>query len=272
MDLFNSVVRGFVGGLGLLFGGAGPFLSLAAVSILTGIALLWAFRKTSDQAALRRTKKKLQAYLLELRLYGDDLSLVWQAQKNLLLENMRYLRLMMRPALAVLLPVVILLIHLDAFYGMTPLQVGEPAVVTIQASRPIGPETEPPRLEAPAEITVETPAVRALEPSQFSWRIRPLQEVDGRLRFAWEGREWEKTIAAGDRPRYLSVRRVRSWMDSFLYPGEDRLALDGIEWVEVRYPPSSISLAGVELHWLIWFFVISMASAFALKGRFKVEL
>ena len=46
---------------------------LVAVSIAAGIAMVWGFGRVSNQNALRRAKKRMQAHLLELRLFGDDL-------------------------------------------------------------------------------------------------------------------------------------------------------------------------------------------------------
>ena len=71
--------------------------------------MLWVFARVSNQDAIRRTKKRLQAYLLELRLFGDEPALLWKSQKDLLRTNVRYLSLMLGPALILTVPVVILL-------------------------------------------------------------------------------------------------------------------------------------------------------------------
>jgi uncharacterized membrane protein (DUF106 family) len=272
VDLFNRALRLLTIGLASIFGGAHPFWSLTVISVLVGIGMLVVFRHTSNQEAILRAKQRLQAHLLELRLYGDDLLLVWKAQKSLLAANFRYVGLMLVPALYLTVPLLILLVHLDSVYGLAPLPVGEPAVVTVQWAVPFGENMEAPRLEAPPEVSIETPAVRAIGPAQFSWRIRASQPVNGSLRFSWNGETWEKTIHAGGGTPYLSVRRVSGFWDVLRYPGEDRLAAESPAWVEIRYPARSTELAGVEIHWLIWFFVVSMAGAYALKGYFKVTL
>ena len=272
VDWWNRALRTLIGGYGSLFGELHPFVSLTVLSVLVGVGMLWVFARVSNQDAIRRTKKRLQAYLLELRLFGDEPALLWKSQKDLLRANIHYLSLMLRPALILTVPVVILLFHLDGVYGLAPLPVGEPAVVTVQAIGQISSNTAAPRLVASAGFTVETPAVRVLEESQFSWRIRPLREAAGELRFNWNGAEWEKTIASGEGSQYLSSRRVRSWLDALWNPGEDRLRGPRVEWVEVRYPPAAIEIAGIEIHWLIWFLVISVLSAYLLKGYFNVAV
>jgi uncharacterized membrane protein (DUF106 family) len=42
--------------------------------------------------------------------------------------------------------------------------------------------------------------------------------------------------------------------------------------VEVRYPGSEIDAFGLQLHWLVWFLLISIVAAYALKGVFGVTV
>jgi len=42
--------------------------------------------------------------------------------------------------------------------------------------------------------------------------------------------------------------------------------------IAVTCPEASIRALGISLHWLVWFFVLSMAFAFALRKRFGVVL
>ena len=270
MDFFNLVLRTVIGGICGLGVGLHPMIGMTIISVLTGIGMLWVFGKTSNQAAIATTKKRLQAYLLEMRLFGDDIALVFGAQKKLIFGNFRYIGLMMKPMIFLTAPLLLLLIHMDAFYGATPLAIGEPAVVTLQASGRFGTNAAVPELEAPAGIRVETPGVRVMESGQMSWRIRAEQPVEGDLRFRWGGKEWTKSVAAGDPFRYLSIRRVTGLWDALWYAGEARLAQGEVEWIEIRYPSAEVPFAGIKLHWLIWFFVISMVAAYGLKGYFGV--
>jgi len=228
---------------------------LILTSIAAGVALLWVFSKTSNQPAIRATKKRLQARLLELRLYADDPRVVFQAQKYLLLENLRYFLLMLRPALFATLPMVLLLVVLEGFYGHRALMPGEAAIVTVQMRTPL-PDGPAPRLLAPDGVKVETPAVRDLDERQVSWRIRAEQSVNGQLRLLVAGRE-------------LRVRLSPEWL---LYLGEAPLDGDTVEWIEIGYPPGEVSIFGLRMHWLIWFLVISMAAALLLKGKFRVTV
>lgn len=241
---------------------------LLIISVLSGVALLWVFSKTSNQKAIRETKKRLQARLLELRLYADDPKVVFRAQRALFGHNARYFLLMLRPAVFATIPMVVLLIALDAYYGKRPIAPGEESVVTVQWNGEL-PQSEP-RLETPEGITVVTPAVRIPDEGQASWRIRADREVQGEL--VLSGGEVTKKIVAGAGVHNLMSRRVRSLVLWPLFFGESPISGDAIDWIEVEYPPAEVRMFGLETHWLVWWLVISMVTAFLLKGKFKVTI
>ena len=273
MDWLNAILRVVIGGVATTPADLHPLVGLTLLSVAVGLLMLWVFGKVSNQDRILATKKLVQAYLLELRLYGDDPGLIWKSQSALILANFRYMGLMLMPAVYLTIPVVILLFHLDAFYGMKPLPVGESAVVTVQVNGAVTPDTPPPTLQPPPGVRVETPAVRAVEPGQFSWRIRPEQAVSGALRFDWgKNGSWEKSIAAGEERQLLSVRRVGTWYETAWNPAEDRIDAPSVAWVEILYPAATIEWAGIDLHWLIWFLVLSIVPAYLLKDYFGVAL
>jgi hypothetical protein len=246
-----------------------PGTGLAVLSVLSGVAMLWVVQKTSNQARIRQAKRLVQAHLLELRIYRDEPGVMWRAQKSLLGANLRYLALMLQPALVMGVPFAILLVHLDAFYGRAPLPVGAEAIVTMGTH---GTSADVPELQAPAGVTVESPGVRALDVDEVSWRIRPHTPVSGVLHIRMKGASVEKDIEAGTGPRFVAGRKVSSLWDAVWHPDEAPIAAPNVEWVEVRYPSATVEWLGIRLHWLIWFVVISMLSALLLKKRFHVTL
>ena len=255
-----------------LFGDAHPLVSLAPLSIAVGLLMLLVFKITSDQKAIEQAKKKMQAYLLELRLYGDDPSLIFKTQGCLLASNMRYLGLMCKPALILTVPMVLLLVHMDAVYGIQPLRAGQTAIVTVQAAGRLAATAAAPRMDAPDVIAIDTPAVRAFSEGQFSWRIRGIGDGDGVLQFDWDGRKWTKDILSGDVVGYASHTRTASFWETFLYAGESRLDTPDISWVSISYSAAEIETGSWHLHWLIWFLAISIVAAYSLKGFFGVNV
>ena len=159
--------------------GAGALWSLGLVSVFAGVAMVYVFRRWSDQDALRGTANRMLAHLMEFRLFIDEPTLVMRAQRELLVENWRLLRLLARPSLILILPSFVLLAQLDACYGRAPLRIGHPAVVTVQVKDLGTAEVAGILLKAPAAIRVETRAVRVPRLNQISWRIRPIASASG---------------------------------------------------------------------------------------------
>jgi hypothetical protein len=218
--------------------------SLAAVSVLWGVGAFWVFRRFSDRPALRTVRKRLYAHLLEIRLYSEEPALVWGAQKALIADNFRFLRLTALPLAIMALPFAFLYGPLDSIYGWGPIEPAHSAVVTVQLSRDPGANVS---LVTPPGIAVETPPVRDYDERQISWRIRALMPVRGTLRLEISGApDALRSIVAG-RPG-LSFH----WR---------RESAPGIVWIEVDYPGTNVAIAGLSLPWLAWFLIISTVSA-----------
>jgi len=233
--------------------------SLVPISILSGIGMLLVFRRASDQVAVRRAKSLVTAHLLEFRLFMDEPRLILKAQRDLIVANARFMKLMLRPLVVLVLPMALLLAAMEAFYGHAPLRVGDPAIVTAQMNHADISLV----LKAPDGIAVETPPVRVAADRQVSWRIRPLRPTNAELEVVCPDRAIAKSISAGSGIRYLSERRG-SLANLLLRPTETPLSDSEIDWIEVRYPTASI----LGLHWLMWFFGISAVTALALRRKF----
>jgi hypothetical protein len=271
MDVFNNLINSLLAAYAAALGWAPAAAGFAGIAAATGIAMLLVFRKLSDQKRIAAAKRQVQAHLLELRLFRDEPGVMWRAQGSLIKHNLRYLGLMLQPALVMAVPLTILLVHLDGFYGRAPLAVGRPAIVTLAMSRPLDAAAPPPALIAPAAIEVETPAVRALDLNQVSWRIRPLKPVSGKLEFVVDGRTVVKDIEAGPGARFVSGRRVSSAFEALWHPDEPRIAAPGVNWIEVQHPESSMRLFGLAMDWMAWFAILGMAVALLLKKPLRVK-
>lgn len=274
METIRTVTTFLFSGALAPFGGHPAMLSLVPLGLVMGAATLLFVKWTSNQDAIRATKARLSAYLYEMRLFPDEPLLIWKAQMGLLAANARYLGMMLVPVLAMAVPMVPIFAELECFYGHAPLARGQEAIVTMQMKAGGGQGSAAPALLAPAGFAVESPAIQIEGDRQFSWRIRALRAASGDMRFVFPGQTAgsaiTKSVEAGAGPSYLSTRRVSSALDLVLYPAESRLPQGGIEWIEIRYPEATVHALGLDLHWLIWLFLLSMVSALILKKRFKV--
>jgi hypothetical protein len=240
--------------------GVTALVSLIPISILAGIGMLLVFRHASDQAAVRRAKSLAQAHLLEFRLFLDEPGLILRAQRDLIVANLRFMKLMLWPVLWLAVPMALLLGVLEGWYGHAPLPVGRSAIVTAQLN-----DAEVPlALKVSGEVAVETPPVHVPAERQVSWRIKPLEATSAGLEFVRDGREFRKSLSAGAGMHFISERRG-SLASFLLNPCELPLSDREIGWIAVHYPSASI----LGFHWLIWFFAISAITALALRRRFR---
>ena len=218
-------------------------LTLAVICILWGLLAFWVFRRFTDRAALRIVRKRLYARLMEIRLFAEEPSLVWKAQKAVVAENLRFLALIWKPVLILGVPFALLYSPLDSIYGWAPLPVGRSALVTLQLG---GSGDTQPILRTPSGIVVETAAVRIVRERQVIWRIRPLASTRGDLSIQGPDGGKARGIEAGEPDLSFHHRRE---------------PVSGAAWMEVDYPPALVKIAGLSLNWLIWFVIFSTASA-----------
>lgn len=250
-----------------------PLLSLSAIALVTAMALLLAVRYTSDQARIAAVKRDIRAGLFEIRLFNDDLRAILRAQGEILRHNLTYLRLSAVPLLWVLVPLTLLMGQLQAYYGYDGLHPGTTALVKVQVADGTG-ERPDVRLAAPAGVRIETPAVWIPSLREAAWRIAAEQPGEHALTLAVDGAAATKRVRVGDdlarRSPYRLEPGVLNWI---LYPAEPALPGDGaIRSIEVTYPARAIRVLGWELHWMVVFFVLTLAFAFFLRGAFGVVL
>ncbi|MFL6354529.1 MAG: hypothetical protein ACJ74Z_22135 [Bryobacteraceae bacterium] len=241
--------------------GAEALWTLALVSALAGLTMLYVFRHWSDQDALRATTNRMLAHFMEFRLFVDEPPLVIRAQRDLFFENWHLLKLLARPSLILIVPSIILFTQMDACYSRAPLRIGEAAVITVQLKNFADATTSPIVLKAPATIRVESPGVRVEGANQISWRIRPIAALSGRLEVIGPERAVTKSIVAGEGLHYVAERRVSSLPAFLLHLNEPPLLDSSIASIDVFYAPATI----LHLHWLVWFLAVSCTAAIVVS-------
>jgi len=152
--------------------------TLAPLSALCGIVTAFVFRRFGARGT-RRTVNRILAHVMELRLFLDEPRLVWNAQRDLLRENLRLFGQIAVPSLIAAPLLGLAMWQADAVYGRAPLRAGDAVVVTAHVKAG---DLAAVQLEAPADVTIETPGVRIPRLHEVSWRIRPLRPFSGRLR------------------------------------------------------------------------------------------
>ena len=214
MGIVNWIIDAILLGVHAVFSIAPPLVGLTILSAVVGVAMLWGFGKTSNQQRMKQVKRRVQAGLLELRVFVDEPVISLRAQKSLMAANLNYLALALRPALWMAVPVGLLLIHLASFYDRAPLPLSAPALVTMRMSADMAESTAPPELVVPPNVQILGPPVRVLADKEVSWRIVPLSRVSDKLQFRFNGQSAWISIEAGGPQRYIPGTKVASAWDS----------------------------------------------------------
>jgi len=275
VSLFNTVLT-FL--FGLVYGTLkwlGPFWSLVGISWLGGILMVWIFGKVSNQDAIQRTRERLSAELIALRLFKDDLRVFFGIQYQVLVWTLRYLRHSLVPMLILMVPTILILIQLNLHYAVRPLGIGETSLVKVKLRDPAaldrGTEIT---LQAPPSLKIETQGVRIGELKEIAWRIRGISTGrfdlivnDGKTSVT------KKVAVGGPLEGVSSLRTGAHWLTNLLYPGEAPIPnKSAIESIEILYPELAIPFLGWRMNWLILFFVLSLVFGYTFKGALGVQI
>ncbi len=277
MTVFLSVLSRMFDGLFYPFRAASPWLPLALLSFLAGLFMLAVFRFTSNQAAIRRVKDRMQAHLLEVRLFSDQLSVVLHAYGRILRWTLAYLSHTLVPLAVMTVPLALLLIQMDFRFGHEALRPRALFLLKVLASGDVSLENAALRL--PDGLVLTAPALHIVHPlenrHEVNWRLEAQRAGDFSVDVVLAGKTFSKKVIVVDTARTvrLSPARVRpDWMELLLESSEPPLPSDSpLHHILVVYPQRSFLLGRWELHWLVPFFVFSLVAAFALKGVFHTE-
>ena len=132
MSFVNAALRAVIDVALSPFRGLHPLIGLTVVSLLTAAAMLFVFKRTSDQARLAAVKRSIHAALFEIRLFNDDLRAIMRAQLEILRHNATYLRLSLVPMLWVIVPLVLLVAQLQFHYGYAAIEPGDRVLLKVQ--------------------------------------------------------------------------------------------------------------------------------------------
>lgn len=266
MEIVGRIFGGLFDVLLLPFSALSPGWSLFAISMVLGVLMLLAFKWIGEPAELELGKNRMQAHLMEMRLFDREPRLVFKAMGQLFWWNFRFFLATLKPMLVATAPMILLFVQMDHFYGYRPLHPGETTVVTAKL------EDFEPALAGAVElratddvVEVQTPPVRSPARRLVSWRIRGLQEGQSQLELRVGEDTVTKSVTVGHELRKVSRRRVSNGRDLLLHPIEDPMDAGPVRFVELDYPAIEIEWLGYRTHWLVWLFFVSLFGALIVR-------
>lgn len=255
-----------------------PLLLVLAISIVIGLLMVIVFRCTSDQKAIGRAKDQLKAHLLAVRLFQDQLPVVMRAYGRILRGTGSYLRLAFTPFLIAILPITLLIVQLDRYFGWLPLRPTQTFLVEARVDDPNA--FSDAALQLPPELASSAPAVHIAKDKdkekdkEVVWRVVAEREGKYEIQIAAAGQSISKqVVVAPGLARISPVRLKDNFWERIFTSGEPALADNSpIQSITVSYPPRIIGFAWMEWNWIVLFFVVSLLAGFIFKTVLGIQV
>jgi hypothetical protein len=140
---------------------------LILCAAIYGAVAAWVFRRTTDPQKMLLTVNRILAHIMEFRLFIDEPSLIWRAQKAALRENVSLLRQLAIPCLIMAVP----LIPLSRQFDHVPLKPGDTTIMTAHTDN----------VPCFTGLLIETPPVHVRRTGEVIWRVRLVKPLKGPL-------------------------------------------------------------------------------------------
>ena len=242
------------------------------ISFVAGVLFLLAYGAVSNQKKLKQVKSKIAAALLEVVLYRHNLRALLAAQRDLLVNGVRYFLLAVPPILILIVPCLLLLANLNMRFGARALNPGESALLSVQLKdRKVLYRTS---LAAPEGVLV-SPPVRIAESEKIVWRVtaQTPQNSALKIRLGDSGSEFSADLLSGKTHKYVPTASYNAWWERLLYPDTSVAPASAlIESISLSYPEASTALFGLKMHWIAIFAIVSILSGILASRVFRVEI
>lgn len=265
----NILGRFLLAPIGILPG----WVSLTLLSALTGLILLVIFKHTSNQRAIERVKKTIQADLLAPKLFKDSLSVLLFSQVRIFRGCFVLFFLSIPSLLVMALPVTLLLVQMSLWYQTRPLLPEEETVITLKLRDNIESPWPQLSLDATDAFDMLIGPVRIVSEREVCWKIRTRNKGYHRMVFRVNQHSLEKELAVGKGfMRISTLRPGLHWSEILQNPVEKPFASDSpVQSIHIQYPRRPSRFSGTD-RWLIYFFIISLIFAFLLKSFLNVKI
>ncbi len=251
-----------------------PTVILWIISALMGVVMLLVWRYTSNQEAIADVRRKISAHLLASRLFKDDLSVTFRAQRQIIWQALRLLLHSIRPMLIMTVPFVLVMAQIGLRYEHRAVMPRQSVRVKATLKRADAVMKTGCELQLPGGITADPGDPCRVTPLRtVDWRLRPDNPGAYRLSFGSGSDIVEMPLIVGARFPHLSSIRGGSFFERLLYSAEPSIPESSVfESIEVYYPKRSTPIFGWDVHWLISLLVLSILFALIFKPFLKVHI
>lgn len=265
----------FIGDLVMLPFQGSPWMAMFAWSVLIALLAMLAFKFCSNPDAIARTRNRVFAYILEFRLFKDDVLGVFGIFGRVLVGTLAYMKHYLTPIAVMIVPIVLLLIQMSTWFDYRPLEPGETALLTVTLNPDADVLKTPVTLSPSEGIEVDTEALRIPAENQLVWRLKAVSPNSCEpLELEAAGETVGKVCCTGSGMKKLSSSRIKGgFLAQLAHPAEPALPDNTtISSIAIGYPRRELKIGNAGINWLVAVFVLSIVFGLALKPMFKVEL
>lgn len=247
-----------------------PLVQFLALALPVAILALLVYRYASDQKGIHAVKDRIKAYLLETRLFKDDLAVTLHAQGQILKNSVIYAGYALLPMLVMIVPILLLLVQVESRYAYRPLHPGESTIVEARVATALPVSEIQADLLVPRGLKVETPAMRVDDEQSILWRVRAEEAGDYVMRVRIGAREFSKHVRVGESGEVSPAIYCANDIRTLAYPLETALEPGStVSSIQMTYPRSRADFAGLSsASWIL--FAASLVFGFLLRGLFGV--
>jgi hypothetical protein len=273
MSYFFDIVTFLVGLVLTPFRRLPTIIGIALLALLTAVFALLIYKKFSNQEGITRTKKRIFGHFFGIYLFRDDLGRIIGQFGQVLGGVLRYLTYALPPLVLIIIPIGLLCIQMQLYYGYRTPEPGE----AVNSAAGFEPGANllalAPVLSAPSGLRVETPPVRIPAREETAWRLRVEKEGDYPLSFRAGETEFEFPLRADPvlDPIYPLAGR-ESFLHSLLYPGGPTVPGESpFRSIRIDYPARAVPFLWFETHWSIVYFILALVFGLLLKKPLRVD-
>jgi uncharacterized membrane protein (DUF106 family) len=275
MWVFNSIFGKIFEIIFFPFRKMNPWIGMILISFLTALLMLCVFRFTSNQQGIKNVKNKIKAHLLEFRLFKDSLNISLKAQGKILRYNLKYIGYSAKPLLVMIIPLILILIQLNLWFGYHSLAPGQKAILKAELEMNQSLLDTEFKIETSSGLVVETLPLRIEDKGEVNWGFQTKEAGIHELALTVNGQRIVKKVAVAQNllSKISPVKIRRNFIDEVFNPGEAPLPGNiPVKSIEINYPSRPMNLFGWRIHWIIVYFALSIIFGFAFKGIFRVEI
>ena len=269
VDAVHAAVHAIVALLLKPFSGMNPVWGLSIVSVVLGVLLVLAYGKLSSQSAIRKVKSDIYRALLESVLFRHDLKLSLRAQGEMVLRALKYFALAIPPLVILAVPCVFFLAQLAQWYEDRPLKIGEPGIVKVELKTAA--DVSAIKVVAPDALSIAS--VRVPADKELVLRVTPQQPGRHEVVLSLGGQEYKVPVVSGDYSGPLFLGSYGDFWRRVLTPdGPIGGAAAALAAIEIQYPARDLVVAGINVSWIVLFFIVSLIAGLIGSKIFGVAV